>query len=212
MQDENTDIYCAASTIEAINRYMTIDYSLAIIDISLLEKEKVDMLYMMRAAKRIPILVLAERLNPDEKLLLFRAGADVCMEKPLDGSVCKAQANALIRLYQSSSKSTSRSLLAFGTDLVIDPYYRQAFAYGKQLSLTRKEFDLLHYLASYPGRVFSKEQLYHHVWQNLSDIDGNDTVKTHIKTLRKKIGSSGKDYIQNIWGIGYKFTIRSNHE
>lgn len=134
------------------------------------------------------------------------------MEKPFDGSVCKAQANALIRLYQSSSKSTTRNLLIFGSELLIDPHYRQVLADGKQLPLTRKEFDLLYYLASNPGRVFSKELLYHHVWQDDSDIDGNDTVKTHIKTLRKKLGPSGKGYIQNIWGIGYKFTIEPNRE
>jgi len=122
MQDENTDIYCAASTIERINRYMTIDYSLVIIDIGLSEKERVDMLYMMRAAKRTPILVLAERLNTDEKVLLLRAGADVCMEKPLDGSVCKAQANALTRLYQSSSKSKPSKLTCPSSPYVSIPH------------------------------------------------------------------------------------------
>lgn len=95
--------------------------------------------------------------------------------------------------------------LIFGTYLTIDPCCRQVYLHGESLSLTRKEFDLLYYLASNPGQVFSKEQLYHHVWHDFSALEGEDTVKTHIKTLRKKLGPVGKSCIQNIWGIGYKF-------
>lgn len=205
MQDENTDIYCAASAVEAIGRFMKEDYSLVIIDIHCMEE--INMLYIMREVKKTPILVLAVPLESNEKIALFRAGADAYMEMPLDLGLCKAQANALIELYLQSDLNSARHMpLVFGTELLINPQYRKVLVSGKALSLTRKEFDLLHYLASHPGQVFSKEQLYRQIWQDDSILGGDDTVKTHIKTLRKKMGDMGKKCIQTIWGIGYKFT------
>ena len=207
MQDRNTDIYCTTSPVEALGHFLKTDYNLAIVGIHLLEE--VNTIYMMRAVKKTPILVFGAPLGSDEKVSLFQAGADAYIETPLDMDVCRAQANALIELYsQSSSNPTQHSPIIFGTKLLISPLYRRVLVNGNPLSLTRKEFDLLYYLASYPEQVFSKEQLYHQVWQDDSVVDGSGTVKTHIKTLRKKLGVAGEKYIQNIWGIGYKFTTK----
>ena len=73
--------------------------------------------------------------------------------------------------------------------------------------MTRKEFDLLYCLASYPGQVFSLEHLYAHVWNDTSAIAVDEIVKSQIKSLRKKLAAVGKNYIQNEWGVGYKFVL-----
>lgn len=116
-----------------------------------------------------------------------------------------AQAWSLIRLYKRNLDPSH--LITFGKELLISLHHRQVLIDGKPVQLTRKEFDLLHCLASSPEQVFSLEQLYQHVWDEVSSIGGNETVKVHIKKLRKKLASLGKNYIQNVRGIGYKFVL-----
>ena len=97
------------------------------------------------------------------------------------------------------------STLTFGTDLIIDPLHRQVLSKGSLLKLTRKEFNMLHFLASHPGQVFTREQLYTRIWRCDSDFNVDEAVRSHIKFLRRKLASSGKEYIQTVWGIGYRF-------
>lgn len=96
--------------------------------------------------------------------------------------------------------------LAFGMDLIIDPIRHQATLKGEPMNLTRKEFDLLFHLASHAGQVLSREQLYSAVWNEDSPYNVDESVKSHIKALRKKLIPSGKEYIKNEWGIGYRFS------
>lgn len=95
--------------------------------------------------------------------------------------------------------------LAFGKNLVIDPHTRQVILGGRELKLTPKEFDLLFCLASNPGRVFSREQLYAQIWDEYSAYNVDEVVKAQIKSLRRKLSDVGKEYIKNVWGIGYRF-------
>lgn len=95
--------------------------------------------------------------------------------------------------------------LAFGKNLVIDPQTRQVVLGGRELKLTPKEFDLLFCLASNPGQVFSREQLYAQIWDEYSAYNVDEVVKAQIKSLRRKLSDVGKEYIKNVWGIGYRF-------
>ena len=95
--------------------------------------------------------------------------------------------------------------LAFGKDLIIEPETRQVMLQGSELRLTRKEYDLLFWLASNPGKVYSCGQLYDHVWDDQAAYNVDEVVKYHIKSLRKKLTVSNAEYIKNVWGIGYRF-------
>lgn len=95
--------------------------------------------------------------------------------------------------------------LSFGMELTIDPLHRQVVLNGNWLELTRKEFDVLYFLASYPGQVFTREQIYHNVWHNEADYNVDEAVKSSIKVLRKKLAQAPKEYIQNVRGVGYRF-------
>ena len=92
-----------------------------------------------------------------------------------------------------------------GSDLIIDPAKRQVFLKGKELVFTKKEFDLLLCLASHPGRVFSREQLYDYVWDDKIVFNVDSVIKTHISSLRQKMIDAVVEYIKNVWGLGYKF-------
>lgn len=112
-----------------------------------------------------------------------------------------------MELYAQLHTSESRCYtLAFGMDLIIDPTRRQATLKGELLNLTRKEFELLFCLASHVGQVLTREQLYSHVWSNENHFDVDESVRSHIKGLRKKLAPSGKNFVQTVWGVGYRFT------
>lgn len=194
------------SAVEALADYIGQNYSLVILDMQLFDMNSMELLQTMRRAKRTPILVLTCPLCTEEIVGLFCAGADAYLTKPVNINICVAQAKALIQLYQDSDdKGKRHDLVTFGTELMIDPRYRQVFIDGKLFSLTRKEFNLLYCLASYPEQVFSLEHLYSTVWGDEPVSGGEETVRVHIQSLRRKLASSGKDFVQNIWGVGYKF-------
>ncbi len=99
----------------------------------------------------------------------------------------------------------------FGMDIIIGPRKRQVFINSKSIKLTRKEFDLLLCLAIHAGQVLSREQhwtiIWHIVYNLVYDID--DTVKVHIKTLRKNLTQEGVDCIGTVWEIGYRFNLKT---
>ena len=107
--------------------------------------------------------------------------------------------------FRADEESRKRATLAFGASLVISPRYRQVFINGKQIDLTRKQFDLLLYLAQHRHQVFSTRQLYGQIWNDFFDLDGDNTVTVHINTLRKKMGSLGPKVIQTVRDFGYQF-------
>ena len=133
------------------------------------------------------------------------------MGKPYTDEECLAQAHTLMQLYVDMlPESKLCYTLAFGNDLVINPEIRMVYLHGKELKMTRKEFDLLFWLASNPGKVFTRDQLYDRVWTESSSFNVDEIVKAHIKTLRSKLSEADTEYIKNVWGVGYQFNIAGN--
>lgn len=208
MQDESTDVRCITSASEALNSITKVDYCLAIVSNQLPGISGVEMLRIIRLTQRIPIMVLTEPLSPDENVVLFQAGADAIMESPFNIDICTAQAEALIQLYTSADiggRHNREEQISFGTALIIIPQFRQVFVDGEPVSLTRKEFDLLLCFVRHQRQVLSREQLYLYVWGECFATGGDETVKSHIRTLRKKIETHGRILIHNVWGVGYQF-------
>jgi len=211
LQDDHTDVSYALSAIKAMDIFIKNLCCLAIIDIHPSNKDNTEIIRVMRNTKHIPILALTPTMKTEEKIALFHAGADVCLDKTTDMKVCVAQANALIKIFLESNLDQQKiDLIAFGTELIINPRYRQAIVDGEPLVLTRKEFNLLRCLASYPDQVFTCEQLYNCVWDAEPVLTVDEIVKSQIKRLRRKLASVGKDYIQNEWGVGYKFVLSND--
>lgn len=205
MQNGLTDVCYVMSEIEALDIFTKSDCCLAIINIELSRISDLEILRTFREAKPVPIIVLTTKPTPADRIALFQAGANAYWEKPLNLDVCVAQANSLIQLYLEQTESRIYRPLIFGTELIIDPTYRQVIISGTPLALTRKEFDLLLCLARHPGQVWSRTQLYSHVWSDDLGLSGENAVKVHIGHLRKKLANMGKKYIQTSWGVGYKF-------
>jgi len=178
------DVECVTSIRDAVSRFVSMDFTLVILDANMSMEDDHKLLKVMRQAKRTPILLLSSQADHSERLRALRAGAHAYMGQPYSLEECLAQAEALMQLYiEAHPDSNLCYTLVFGKDLVIDPSTRQVFLKGKELNFTRKEFDLLFCLASNAGRVISREQLYEQVWSEDTAYDVDGLVKTHIKTL-----------------------------
>lgn len=211
LQDTVTDICCMTFSAEALASYLEENYCLVILDAQLSDMDSIEMLRIMRRSKHTPILLLTNPLSSEEIVEFLHAGADTFLEKPLNMDVCTAQANTLIqRFAENDINYGQHKPVIHGSEFIIIPHYRQVIINGKAVNLTRREFDLLHYLADHPAQVFSCEQLYEQVWNNGSAVAIENIVKSQIKRLRKKLSDIGKNYIQTEWGVGYKFVLTDN--
>lgn len=170
MDNDTTEIHCAASVSSAVSSITSSELSLLMVDLQLPGMDKLEMVRILRIVKHIPIIAIGDHLEADELIDLYHSGADVYMEKPIDPRISAAQADALIDLYfRAGEEPRKRATIAFGSSLVISPRYRQVFMDGKQINLTRKQFDLLLYLARYHHQVFSTKQLYEQIWDGFFD-------------------------------------------
>lgn len=211
LQNEITEVYYALSVHDGIKQLTIHQFCLVIMDILLSETDGIELLKLIRQIKPIPILVLSSKQGSAEQIAAFRAGAHGYMEKPYELETCLAYAQSLMELYSQLHTCESRCYtLAFGMDLIIDPVRHQVTLKGDALNLTRKEFDLLFHLASHAGQVLTREQLYSRVWNYENDFDIDESVRSHIKGLRKKLAPSGKNFIQTVWGVGYRFSTNED--
>ena len=208
----NTNAICVRTIREALVAFSTMDFCLVILDAAMSASDDHKILKAMRTSKTMPILVLSSHADHTERIHAFNAGAHAYMGKPYTDEECLAQAHTLMQLYvDTHPESKLCYTLAFGNDLVIDPEMRCVYLRGKPLKMTRKEFDLLFWLASNPGKVFTRDQLYDRIWADNLSFNVDDTVKAHIKTLRSKLSEADTEYIRNVWGVGYQFqAVASN--
>lgn len=186
---------------EAIDLFLRYDYSLVLFDADADRK----IINPLRAITSVPILALCGQNDPKERCAILMAGASACLTKPIDLQECVAQVEALLNLYFAKSEKGAIRTIACGTEFVIDPEFRTVFLRGKSIELPRKEFDLLLYLASHRLKVFSKQQLYEQVWGYAPCYSVDNAVKSCIKQLRHLLGPEGRNYIQTLRGVGYRF-------
>ncbi len=179
---------------------------LMILDIMMPHLDGFSVCKMAREMSSIPIIMLTAKSNEDDKLKGYDLGADDYMTKPFSPKVLLAKTNALLR---RSSALLADNLNAInsvnGGKISIVPSAHKVFLEGQEITLTYKEYELLYFLMSNPGQIFSREQLLNRIWGY--DFEGTTrTVDTHIKTLRQKLGEEGR-HIVTLIRSGYKFEV-----
>lgn len=181
-------------------------YDLIILDLMLPVMDGWTVCREIRKEYDIPIIMLTARGEEFERVLGFELGADDYVVKPFSPRELTARVKALLR--RTGATQNTDEVLKF-PELEIDPKSRTVKVQGDEVSLTPKEFDLLHYLAKNKDMVFTRENLLEEVWGY--DFFGNlRTIDTHIKQLREKLGRSKvASYITTVWGVGYKFEVVS---
>lgn len=209
LKNSTTDVSCAHSYEDTMEYFRREHYILVILDASISKADNYRLLQTLRSERPIPILVISSQESSLDRLTAFQAGANAYIGKPYTLEECLAQSQSLIHLYESISQHyTPHSELTFENGLSIKPDHRLVYVDKIPVDLTRKEFDLLFCLASHPGQVLGREQLYSYVWDTDTSFNVDEVVKAHIKTLRKKLSLSHQNYIENVWGVGYRFIAK----
>ncbi|RAL22084.1 response regulator transcription factor [Thermoflavimicrobium daqui] len=206
METEGYKADVAHTGIEGLKLINKQDYHLIILDIMMPEMDGISTLTHIRKTKNTPVLMLTAKGDEMDKVLGLKLGADDYLTKPFSLSELTARVQSLIRRYVILGAASQKPhCLTFGS-LVIDPAHMRATYNDQDLGLTGKEYDLLYFLASNPGQIFTKKQIYQNVWQDEYAYDDNN-IMVHIRRLRKKIEPEPRNpvYILTVWGMGYKF-------
>lgn len=180
------------------------EYDLVLLDLMLPGLTGEEFIAQMRQKKTMPIIVLSAKAGLEDRVHVLRLGADDFIPKPFDNLEVLARVEAqLRRVKKFSAPPAQKQQLSCG-DLVLDRDEFTVTAGGSPVTLTAREFEILALLMEYPKKVFTREQIYQHVWGE--DYFGDDnTVNVHISNLRSKLGkASDREYIKTVWGIGFK--------
>lgn len=180
--------------------------SLIILDVMLPDIDGFQILKKIRDTSNIPVLMLTAKSDEEDKVFGLRLGADDYLTKPFSINELMARVNSLIRRYTTLNPFTADTDNILLKDMVIDKLNRTVSVKDIPVSLTGKEFDLLFFLASNKGRVFTKKQIYSQVWEEEYAFDDSN-IMSFISKLRKKIEPDPDHpfYILTVRGVGYRF-------
>ena len=191
---------------DALKKFKADPPSLVLLDLMLPGMDGRDVCREIRKVSNIPVIMLTARDETFDKVLCLELGADDYITKPFENKELVARIKAVMRRYQST-EAPGKELAFPGLTINIARY--KVTLEGKELDMPPKELELLYFLASHPGTVFTREQLLEQVWGY--DFYGDSrTVDVHVKRLREKL-EAGKEYgweIRTVWGVGYKFEIK----
>ncbi|MGP7818223.1 response regulator transcription factor [Niallia sp. 01092] len=191
---------------EGFEDFKKADFDLILVDLMLPEMDGFALCKKIRLESDIPLLIVSARLEGESKIKGLDLGADDYLTKPFSLEELTARINSHLRRYRRYLNKHDDHLARYVHGLTLDFSKEIAYLNDGPLSLTSKERDLLLLLAKNPFQTFSKGELYEHIWQE-KDVDGNNTVTVHIKSLRSKLhdGTRSAKFIQTVWGVGYRF-------
>jgi len=201
LEQQGYNVFAAYNGAEAMEHLEKNIIDFIILDLMLPDMDGMMLCKRIRQRYDIPILMLTAKDGDYDKILGFEFGADDYMTKPFNTLELIARMKAIMR--RSERKVEGASIAR--DDLIINQNERRVYLKGKEIDLTAKEFDLLYLLASNPGRVFTREDIYSLVWKE--DAYDVRTIDVHIRNLRDKIETDSKHprYIMTKWGVGYYF-------
>lgn len=180
--------------------------TLILLDLMLNKADGFEVCRAVRTESVVPIMIISAKNSDMDKMLSLGIGADDYLEKPFSMMELLARVRSHIRRYTSFSKpKEADSRLVMG-EVEIDALSYRVWVCGNEITLTTREFQLLHYLASHPSRVFSKTQLLDAVWGCEEYIDEN-TITVYVGRIREKMTRAGVCYIRTVWGAGYKWEM-----
>jgi len=192
-----------ANALEKIECYQ---YDCIVLDIMLPGGSGLELLRQLKANQKSDgVIIISARNELDDKLTGLQLGADDYLTKPFHLPELSARIAAIIRRKNLQGNTVIRF-----EELEVDVQAKTVKVQGTEISLTRKEYELLLYFLVNKNRVLSKDAIASHLWGDDADLAENlDFIYTHVKNLRKKLLQYGAgDYIHSVYGMGYKFSIK----
>lgn len=181
------------------------EWDLVLLDLMLPGMCGENILSEIRKESYMPIIVISAKTDKNNKLEALHVGADDYITKPFDVDEVAARIGAQLRRSTVFSNLSRNNVLLYSGKLKLNPETRDVFIEDAQVILTAHEFDILQLLMTYPSKVFTRANIFEHVWKNDFLRDEN-TVNVHISNIRTKLAalSPGCEYIKTVWGVGFK--------
>ena len=206
LQKEGFEVMMADRGDEALKMFKASPPNLMLLDIMLPGMDGWQVCREVRKISNIPIIMLTAKDETFDKVLGLELGADDYVAKPFDMKELVARIKAVSRRFQAAD-APEKELVFPGLTININQY--TVMYMGKELEMPPKELELLYFLASHPGMVFTREQLLEQVW-GYDYFGDSRTVDVHVKRLREKLTEGEKLgwQIKTVWGVGYKFEVK----
>ena len=213
LSDASHTVRSVGTALEALREVAQVGFDVVILDLGLPDLDGREALKMLRGVTDVPVIIATARDDETEIVRLLNDGADDYLVKPFSVEHLSARISAVLRRAQSvgawpagagaGRQGAEERVLRVG-GLAIDPLRRQAELDGALLDLTRREFDLLAFLAGRPGVVVSRKELLAEVWQQSYGDD--QTIDVHLSWLRRKLGETAAHprYLHTLRGVGVK--------
>ena len=194
---------------EGLQMAMAEEFDLIVLDLMLPGMDGFEICKKIREEKNIPIIMVSAKKDDIDKIRGLGLGADDYMTKPFSPSELVARVKAHLTRYERLVSSNVRENAVIEIrGIKIDKTARRVWVNGEEKNFTSREFDLLTFLAENPNHVFTKEELFRRIW-DMDSVGDIATVTVHIKKIREKIefNSTKPQYIETIWGVGYRFKV-----
>lgn len=206
LETEGFEVVTAYDGVSACEKFFAEEYSLVLLDLMIPKIDGMRVMRKIREKSMVPIMILSAKDSDSDKTLGLGLGADDYVTKPFSVTEVLARIKANIRRstqYAAGGMEEEKSITR--GELAINTKDYSVQKKGKNIELTAKEFEILKLLMKNPKKVYTKEQLYSCVWNDVYIGDDN-AVNVHISRLRNKIEDNPRQpkYIVTVWGIGYK--------
>lgn len=192
-----------------VKRALNEEFNLIILDLMLPNMDGFEICKKIREEKNIPVIMVSAKKDDIDKIRGLGLGADDYITKPFSPSELVARVKAHLARYERliGSGAKENDIIEI-RGLKIDKTARRVFLNNEEKIFTTKEFDLLTFLAENPNHVYTKEELFREIW-DMESVGDIATVTVHIKKIREKIeyNTSKPQYIETIWGVGYRFKV-----
>ena len=201
LEQDGMEVDCAYDGQEALDLATANHYDMILLDVMLPKLDGFEVCQSIREFSTVPIVMLTAKGDDMDKILGLEYGADDYITKPFNILEVKARIKAIMR--RTNKPETEAKVLNFG-DLTINEEYRRVYVSDKEINLTSREFDVLEFLVSTPGKVYNRSELLHAIWGE--DFPGDErTVDVHVRRLREKIEEDPGQprYVFTKWGSGY---------
>ena len=202
----------AADGEEAVRLFNQYNPVVVLLDVMMPKEDGYEVCRKIRAKSDVPVILVTARGEDFEKIMGLDIGADDYVIKPFDSKELVARVKAVLRRTTAqpapaAAPAPQGDVVSY-PDLVVNLTNYSVQYMGQTIDMPPKELELLYFLASSPNRVFTREQLLDHIW-GYEYIGDTRTVDVHIKRLREKIKDHPAWTLATVWGIGYKFEVRS---
>jgi DNA-binding response OmpR family regulator len=206
LRRDGHSVISAADGEEALRLYRQSQPDLVVLDLMLPKVSGLEVCRRIQADERVPVVMLTARGEEEDRIVGLGIGADDYVVKPFSPRELAARVEAVLRRVNEAQTGASVDKLMDFDDLRIDPNTREVTIRDTPVTLTAREFDLLHHMASHPRRVYTRDELMETVW-GYAFAGDTSTVTVHMRRLREKIepDPAHPRYLQTVWGVGYRF-------